>query len=91
MAVHACHWRAFPDPAQDVGTCARGRSNITASTPTWVTISDLYFPGWEARSDDKPLRIWRANGLYRAVCVPAGEHRVRFDFSPFKFIRSALH
>ncbi len=56
-----------------------------------MTISDLYFPGWEARSDDKPLRIWRANGLYRAVCVPAGEHRVRFDFSPFKFIRSALH
>ncbi len=62
----------------------------SASDSAWVTVSDLFFPGWEARSDDQPLRIWRANGLYRAVCVPAGEHRVRFDFSPFTFIRSAL-
>jgi hypothetical protein len=63
----------------------------SASEGSWVTISDLYFDGWEAQSDDKPLRIWRANGLYRAVCVPAGDHRVRLNFNALTFIRSALH
>jgi uncharacterized membrane protein YfhO len=62
---------------------------VLASGPSWVTVSDLYFPGWQAESDGKPLRIWRANGRYRAVCLPAGGHHVRFYFNPLAFLRSA--
>ena len=91
--------------ARQIAADCRGKAAVTeveyrnnhlafttsASESAWVAISDLYFPGWQARSDDEPLRIWRANGLFRAVCVPGGKHRVRFDFSPFRFMRAALH
>jgi hypothetical protein len=64
--------------------------NVSAAAPSWVTISDLDFPGWRAYVDDNRTRIWRANGLYRAVCVPAGSHRVAFRFNPATFLADAI-
>jgi len=47
-----------------------------------LVLSDSFFPGWQARVDDDESEILRANGLFRAVALPAGFHRVRFDYRP---------
>ncbi len=63
---------------------------VDTPTPTWLVLADSYSPGWLAyrrapeadTSDEQALHIYRANGNFRAVQVPAGRHVVRFKYSP---------
>ncbi len=48
-------------------------------------MSDSHYPGWKAQVDGQEEQVYRANYLFRAVLVPAGEHRVRFVFEPESF------
>jgi hypothetical protein len=52
----------------------------------WVLLNELDFPGWQAELDGGPIAIHRANGMFRAVCVPGGEHRLRFEFHPWAMV-----
>jgi len=47
-----------------------------------VVLSDSFFPGWRAWVDESESEILRANGLFRAVALSAGRHRVRFEYRP---------
>ncbi len=47
-----------------------------------LTLSDQYYPGWQATIDGQPTEIVRADTVFRAVCVPAGDHTVRFEYEP---------
>ncbi len=59
----------------------------------WLILADTYFPGWKAyrqTPDQEPgqeteLKIYRADGNFRAVHLPAGRQRVRFKYTPMSF------
>lgn len=51
----------------------------------YLVLADSYFPGWEASVDGQQSTIYRADGNFRAVYLPAGEHRVVFRYSPSSF------
>lgn len=53
----------------------------------WVVVNDPDFPGWIASIDGAPVAVHRANGMFRAVCVPAGAHTLAFDFKPWDMVR----
>ncbi len=55
------------------------------SYPGWLFLSDVYFPGWKARVDNRETRIYRANYAFRAVLLPAGVHNVMFQYQPASF------
>ncbi len=69
-----------------------GEAFITRYDPNHVTIEvstaqaailvlgDMDYPGWKAYIDGKETEITRANYLFRAVVVDAGEHRVEFRY-----------
>jgi hypothetical protein len=57
--------------------------------PSILVLSDSYYPGWHARIDGKATHIFRANGLFRAVVLPAGNHRVSFTYRPLSVIVGA--
>jgi uncharacterized membrane protein YfhO len=43
-------------------------------------MSDAYYPGWRVWVDDVETKLLRADYAFRAVAIPSGEHRVRFEF-----------
>lgn len=50
-----------------------------------VVVTDTFYPGWEATLDGEPVPILRANTVFRAVAVPAGEHVVEMRYRPRMF------
>jgi uncharacterized membrane protein YfhO len=57
---------------------------ITVDTPngSWLLLSDVWYPGWQAWIDDVETTMHQADYLFRAVWVPPGEHTVVFHFRP---------
>jgi len=47
-----------------------------------LIFSEVDYPGWRATVDGNPARLVRADYLLRALCVPAGEHRVVLVYDP---------
>lgn len=53
--------------------------------PSFVVLTDLYYPGWRCTVDDRETTIYPANYLFRGVEVPQGRHTVRFVYVPASF------
>lgn len=60
-------------------------ARVNSARAGFVVLADSYYPGWRARVDQQPTPIYRANGVMRAVVVPAGGHEVEFFFAPVSF------
>ncbi|UPG94951.1 hypothetical protein [Luteibacter aegosomatissinici] len=71
-------------------TNVRVTLQVEAHRAAWIVLSDLDFPGWQAEVDSVPASHYRANGLLRAICVPAGRHEVTFGFNPWRMVRLVL-
>jgi hypothetical protein len=57
--------------------------------PCFLVLADTFYDGWTARIDDRPTPIHRTNFAFRGIEVPAGRHRVVFEFVS-KSIRAGL-
>ena len=55
-----------------------------------LVLSDQYYPGWHATVDGDEADIVRTDVALRGVCVPAGEHTVRFDFRPLSIVAGVV-
>jgi hypothetical protein len=57
---------------------------IEAEAPddSLLVLRDTWYPGWRATVDGAGTTIYKANGCFRAVRVPAGRHQVRFVYCP---------
>jgi hypothetical protein len=54
----------------------------TLPAPGYVVLADVWAREWKATVGDRPAAVLRANGVFRAVSVPAGTHKVRFHYRP---------
>ncbi|WP_374688693.1 hypothetical protein [Promineifilum sp.] len=80
-------------PAAPGAAANGGAVEIVGYTPEHVTLrvtgdgglvvlTDAFYPGWVATLDGAPVVIYQADGLFRGVFAPAGEHEIEFHFRP---------
>jgi hypothetical protein len=50
-----------------------------------LVLSEVYYPGWEARLDGVTVPIHRADYMLRGIALPAGEHSLEMVYSPKSF------
>lgn len=58
--------------------------------PGFVVLSDAWDPGWRVRVDGRVVPLLRANLGFRAVAVPAGDHRVQMVYRPRALVPGLL-
>jgi hypothetical protein len=56
--------------------------HIRTATPRFLVSSETNYPGWHAEIDGAQVPIYMANGAFRGVSVPAGDHVIAFRFVP---------
>lgn len=65
--------------------------NVTANTYAFtanlkrdgfVLVNEIYYPGWDALVDGKPVDILRVDHTFRALALPSGSHRIVMRFRP---------
>lgn len=61
------------------------RMLVQTNQPQLLFLSDQWYPGWTATVDGQAAKVYRANDSFRAVVVPAGNHRVQFNYKPELF------
>ena len=77
-------------PAAHVDIVRYGIQDLELATSTGgnnlLFLSETYYPvGWKAFLDGKEIPIYRANYLFRALVVPAGQHKIEMKFEPKGF------
>jgi len=55
---------------------------VNAASGGTLVLSELYYPGWEARVNGNPQRIDEVHGALRGISVPQGESLVSVDYAP---------
>lgn len=58
------------------------RIRIRAEGAGRLVLSEVDYPGWQARVDGERVPIDRFDGLLRSIALPPGLHEVDFDFRP---------
>ena len=59
----------------------RLRIETAASMPTVLVVSEIFYPGWEAKIDGNPATIMVTDYLLRGVALPAGNHVVEMRYT----------
>ncbi len=55
---------------------------VTAAGRGTLVLSELYYPGWEARVNGSPQRIEEVHGGLRGIPIPQGGSLVSVDYAP---------
>ena len=56
--------------------------DVNASGEGYLVLTDAYYPGWMAALNDEPAPLLRADVMFRAVRMPAGESSVILEYHP---------
>jgi hypothetical protein len=54
---------------------------VVATCGGFVVLNDVWHPWWSVTVNGEPAEILKANVLFRAVQIPAGHHKLRFEFN----------
>lgn len=64
--------------------------NSKTTNEQLAVFSEIYYqPGWNATIDGQPADHFRADWILRAMKVPAGEHKIVFEFKPQGYITAS--
>ncbi len=63
-------------------TRTANRIVLEAEGPGRLVLSEIYYPGWQARIDSQSTEISTAYDVLRSIDLPAGQHKIEFIYAP---------
>ncbi len=64
--------------------------NVKTERAGYLVLTDSWYPGWVAWIDGQETPIYRADYIFRAVLLPAGQHTVVFEYHPTSLLWGAV-
>ncbi len=61
----------------------------SSKSPSFLVLSDVYYPGWKAFVDGIETHLFQTNYALRGIMLPAGNHVIHFLFKPQSFYYGA--
>lgn len=55
---------------------------VDTATPQLLIISQIDYPGWQARLDDRPVELLPVDAILQGVMISAGSHTIQINFWP---------
>lgn len=74
----------FQTIGADCGIRVTDRQFVRVDCPSTAVLMrrELFFPGWQAKLNDKVVQIAPADTIFQSVAVPAGVSEIRFSYVP---------
>jgi hypothetical protein len=60
-------------------------TKVHSQAAGYLVVADVWYPGWQAYVDGERAPLLRANYLFKAIPIPAGEHEVAVLYQPKAF------
>ncbi|HWE48996.1 MAG TPA: YfhO family protein [Bryobacteraceae bacterium] len=57
--------------------------DVTSEKSGLLVLSEMFYPGWHATVNGKPVQIYRVDGALRGVAAPQGTDRIELNYAPF--------
>ena len=54
-----------------------------------LVLSEMYYPGWRATLNGKPVAIYKVDGALRGILLPPGMSRIMLEYAPVTFYAGA--
>lgn len=54
-------------------------------SPSWLVLTDIHYPGWNAYVDGQKTEIKHADFAFRGLKLSAGAHQIVFSYEPMSF------
>lgn len=81
-----------PNDKAEIVTYSPNEVEIKTNTKqnTILVLTDSYYPGWKAEVNKKPVHMYTADGIFRAIELTKGENQVRFYYQPESFKKGVI-
>ena len=56
--------------------------DLKVTKPAMLVLTEVWYPGWKALVDEKPVEVYRVNYFQRGIWLDKGKHQVRLFFQP---------
>ena len=66
------------------------RLKVKTAKDGFLFLSQANYPGWIAKIDEIPVKIYQADYLFQAVFIPAGEHEIIIKYESKPLINGAI-
>ena len=66
------------------------RLRVRAEGRALLVMSEVFYPGWQATVNERPVRIYEVDGALRGIVVDGGESQVRLRYAPGSIFAGAL-
>ncbi len=63
--------------------------DVASDSTGMLVVSDTYYPGWSATVNGQSTPIYKVNGAFRGIRIPAGDCAVRMTYRPWSVLIGA--